>query len=192
MILSDLPQGQRDGETCSVMLRAEKHFTVYPPVKATKPQMGCANKVKEPVPEEMPRTAREASTLEMKPDAGLKVLGWIPKRHCAFLPLPRGWVSSCQALCKEQRSGVWRRGGGGAQLPRPLPTWRSGNHDPDLASFPWILLLLRVCLQDSMGKAVLALREEPPHVRFLKAVVGAPEWPGPWCGIPTSVQKGLA
>lgn len=57
------------------MLRAERHFTVYPPVKATNPQTGRANKVKEPVAEETPGTARDASTLEMKPDAGFKVLG---------------------------------------------------------------------------------------------------------------------
>lgn len=92
--------GQRDGTTGSVMLRAERHFTVYSPVKATKPQTGCANKVREPVDEERPGTARDASTLEVKPDAGLKVLGWIPKRYCAFSPMPRGKVSSCQACGK--------------------------------------------------------------------------------------------
>lgn len=92
--------GQRDGATCSVMLRAERYFTVYPPVKATKPQTGCANKVREPVDEETPGTARDASTLEVKPDAGLKALGWIPKRYCAFPPMLRGRVSSCQACGK--------------------------------------------------------------------------------------------
>lgn len=56
-------------------LRVERYFTVCPPIKATKPQTGNANEVKEPVDEEMPGTARDANALEMKPDASLKVLG---------------------------------------------------------------------------------------------------------------------
>lgn len=80
-----------EGWSNFLRLRAERRFPVYPPVKATKPQTGCANKVKELVDEETAGTARDASTLGVKPDAGLKDVGWIPKE-------------AGSGLWKEQRS----------------------------------------------------------------------------------------
>lgn len=120
----------------------------------------------------MPGRARDARALEMKPDAGLKVLGWIPKRYCAFSPMPRGRVSSCQALGK---MGDWSLELGS---PKPLPNLVLRESGPRSRVFPREPASATcVCLQVRESKAMFPLREESPHGRFIRAVLGAQERP---------------
>lgn len=76
----------------------------------------------------------------------------------------------------KQLSGLWKdqRSESGVRVGRSLKQDHFspgvGNHESDPDSFPRSLLLLHAYLQDSESKAMFALREESPHIRFIRAV----------------------